>query len=267
MKEAVKLGTFYWRRQDVFQHCSERKWYHSVGPAHCHKTRFNHWRCLLHIHPVFYVTLQPLSCSPKSFIHMSSSLDFKLFEGRDFFLLIVLSPIMPVGTWSMPGDSSWQWVKREIWKAFSFKKGQRYKVKNSLTPPHPLWHQPLWHLPLWLGNNQSPPIAFGSGQQFHWAPRRQSSFRKNELFAWFPFQAGKTNSSIALPSHDPFARKESSSHMTYHINAILQAWTGCNPWAMMYLRGPSSWRSEEGELVEPASVAMFCRVVWEYLEG
>ena len=90
----------------MFQHCSEIKWFQSVGLVHCHKTRFNHWHCLLHIHPIFYVTLQLLSCSPKSFMYTSSSLDLKLFEGRDFFLLIVLSTIMPVGTWSMPGDSS-----------------------------------------------------------------------------------------------------------------------------------------------------------------
>lgn len=130
-----EAGDLYWRRQDVIQRCSEKKWCQSVGLAHCHKTSFNHQHCfLLYIHPVLCVTLQPLSCSPYSFVYTSSSLDFKLFEGRDLFLLIILSPTMPLGVQSMPDDLNWQWMRKEIWRAFSPITRQEVQSLSSVTP-------------------------------------------------------------------------------------------------------------------------------------
>lgn len=154
---------FYWSRQDVFQHCSEKN---CVSLLAWHTLTKQFLITVIALSSIFFKhfvpLLQPLSCLSDFFRYISSSLDLKFVEGSDLLSLIILFPIVPMGAQSMSGNLSWQWMKKEILKVFLFfflLQGRRYIMEGSLTPTHLLWHQPFWSFPLWLGNNQCPNVS------------------------------------------------------------------------------------------------------------
>lgn len=124
LEQTGRVSTLLWK-----------KYCQSVGLAHYHKTSFNHCNCsLLYILPEFCATLQPLSCPPNSFVYISFSLDFKLFEDRDLFLVVILSPTGLVGAQSMPGDLNGQWMKKGLLRGFSSLIRQRVHSKGLFEP-------------------------------------------------------------------------------------------------------------------------------------